>query len=217
MGRLDDRLRRLEAEEPALSAPAEFPDWSLDDQLAGVANTLRFRVGSHSNAKGVRYPATDREIHLLGLLCVFWERGKEGGEYTFEASGLTVELAPSEAGEEMVFRAPRRIGIDDLPEWILDHVERMDPEKQPERAAWRYAYRHRAKEERERWAWESSLEGRHEKALKRVEHWRRDLEFLNRNRASLGLPPKDEEDDRNLQNALAALEEIEAEIESTEE
>ena len=171
-----------------------FPDWPIADRLEGVADRLDFRIRFQHHGPDVRYPATDAELRMMAHILA--HAGEEG--FALE------KFDPA--------NYPARV-----PAELEPYVERMDPAQQGARDGWLYAYRHRAKEERARRAWENSLEGRRAKATERVEQWRHSLAFLNRNRASHGLPPKTEEEDENLQKALAELEEIEAEIESTEE
>ena len=141
------RLERLEAEHTQTSL--DFPDWDLTDQVEGVAETLYWYRYFHSN-DAVRYPATDREIHILGLLCAAWELGDEGGEHTFR-SGLTVRLIRD--GGYFKIDAPSQIRADDLPDWTRELFERMEPEKQPKRDEWLYLHRHWAKKDCERMAW----------------------------------------------------------------
>jgi hypothetical protein len=98
----------------------------------------------------VRYPATDRELHLLGLLCAARGLGEDGGEHRFP-SGLAVRLVRD--GEHFLVDTPRQIRGEDLPEWTREFFERMDPDRQPKRDAWLHGDRHRAKKERERAVW----------------------------------------------------------------
>jgi hypothetical protein len=177
--RLDALRAAAEARREAADPTREFTDWTLDDQLAQVECKLRFFAGFHSEDEHVRYKATDREIHILGIWCAVWQfrrrvlgenlvslgeagdvgdlgAGLPGGvegyvfEYTFERSGLTIELTPAplakEEEEGMLISVPRRIVLDDLPLWLLDHFERMAPEEQLERDEYLYTRRHAAKE-----------------------------------------------------------------------
>lgn len=85
MARSNGIHKRLEAlEERTFGADPfrDFPDWSVDDQLEDVEDTLRWFRGFHGDGLA-RYPATDRELHLLGLLCANWELPEEGGEHRF--------------------------------------------------------------------------------------------------------------------------------------
>jgi hypothetical protein len=142
------RLERLEtiAGDPA---PAQFPDWPLDDQLEDVADQLHLFMRFHSRDP-VRYCATDRELHLLGILCAGRDLGPDGGEYTFP-SGLTVRLIPEEGteGERFLIDTPRHIRAEDLPDWTREHFERMDPKDQARRDSWLYENRHYLKKSRE--------------------------------------------------------------------
>jgi len=173
----DRTRRRLDALEAAVDRRAdsfrEYPDWSLDDQLAAVESRLRFYAAFHSEDENIRYPATDREIHVLGIWCAVWqyrrrvlgenlvslgEAGDVGDlgageghdfEYTFERSGLTIDITPTTGEPEgpLTLSMPRRIVLDDLPSWLLDHFERMAPEEHPERDEYLYVRRHAAKED----------------------------------------------------------------------
>jgi hypothetical protein len=173
--RLDALRAAAEARREAADPTRAFTDWTLDDQLAQVEYKLRFFAGFHSEDEHVRYKATDREIHILGIWCAVWQfrrrvlgenlvsLGEDGDvgdlkfllgeghyyEYTFERSGLTIELIPETAQPEgpLTLSMPRRIVLGDLPEWLLDHFERMPPKKQPEREEYLYTRRHAAKED----------------------------------------------------------------------
>jgi hypothetical protein len=176
--RLDALRAAAEARREAADPTREFTDWTLDDQLAQVECKLRFFAGFHSEDEHVRYKATDREIHVLGIWCAVWQYRRrvlgenlvslgEGGdvgdlggaghvghdfEYTFERSGLTIDITPTTPGEPegpLTLSMPRRIALDDLPEWLLDHFERMPPEEQPKRDEYLYERRHVAKEDLE--------------------------------------------------------------------
>ena len=180
MKRRLDALRAAAEEMRRTDPTREFTDWTLDDQLAQVECKLRFFAGFHSSEadKHVRYKATDREIHVLGIWCAVWQYRRrvlgenlvslgEGGdvgdlggaghighdfEYTFERSGLTIDITPTTPGEPegpLTLSMPRRIVLDDLPEWLLDHFERMPPEEQPKRDEYLYERRHAAKEDLE--------------------------------------------------------------------
>jgi len=155
MGSLKRRLQQLEAQNPDPAELADFGDsWPLEDQLAQVADTLDLYIHFHSG-DDIQYPATDRELHLLGLLCV--------------EKGLNEDAAQ-------------------LPEWVWEHVKRMEPKDQAERDRWLCANR-----ERPFVSWRERVR-RHEEAQKRraEESRRRDRELLERNRAAVGLPPLEE-------------------------
>jgi hypothetical protein len=156
------RLREeawLRQSELAELPPSDYGDWTLDEQLANAECKVRFRVAFHSDDEITRYAATDREIHMIGIWCALQEllqelagvpaKDREGYafDYTFERSGLTIELTPSGAGEEVIVEVPRRITIDDIPSWLLRHFERMPPEEQPKRDEYLYMRRHLAKED----------------------------------------------------------------------
>ena len=154
---LRKEIRRLLAEAAAereADPLGAYPDWPLRAQLDQVECKLRFYAAFESKS-GRRYEATDREVYCLGIWCALWELGssaKDGGEYTFERTGLTIKLTtqgPGEAGEDLRISGPRRIVLDDLPEWVARYFERLAPEEQGERDAYLYARRHDAKEDLE--------------------------------------------------------------------
>jgi hypothetical protein len=180
---LDKRLERLE-DLAGDASPTKFEDWSLDDQLEDVADKLDLYIRFHSRDT-IRYQATDRELHLLGLLCAANELGAEGGEYTFP-TGLTVGLArvPQREGDGFLIDAPRHIRADDLPEWTREHVERIDPKDQDRRDRWLYEMRHYFKRDRE-----ERPKREEERRRRSRESKQSDRELLERNRASVGLPP----------------------------
>jgi hypothetical protein len=148
------RKRLEELEEQAFGAYpfADFPDWDAEDQLEQVAHVLRWYRGFHADGR-VLYPATDREIHLLALLCAIWELGGPGsvGDHAFP-SGLLVSFRDEGNGYVDV-SASRWACLEDLPYDVRRHFERMDPLKQFERERFLYGDRHRAKKARECWAW----------------------------------------------------------------
>ena len=119
--------RRLEAlEAQALPAIGEWPDWPLEDQLEEVFSCLRVH-----RAGGTRQLATDRQIHLMGLLCALWELPGGAGEHTFP-SGLVVAWSDN-ADATKRCEATGLVGVEDLPEGVREYWERMDLKKQPER------------------------------------------------------------------------------------
>lgn len=146
--------RRLEGlEERIFGADPfrDFPDWSLEDQLEDVLDTLAWQRRFHGNGN-VRYPATDRELHLLGFLCAHWKLLEEGGEHRFP-SGTLVAWQYHVEDEAWSVNATGYVGLEDLPGGVREHFERMDPKKHPERDGWLYGDRLRAKRDRERIAW----------------------------------------------------------------
>lgn len=148
MSGLGRRLRKLEE---AAGPERGFPDWPIEDQLEGVADTLDFYARFHADGRA-RYPATDREIDLLGILCALREDplGEEGGEHRFP-SGLVVALIRE--SDAFSWEAPRPVRLEDLPEDVRRLFVRMAPERQPEREAFLYEDRHRSKKDRERIRW----------------------------------------------------------------
>ena len=191
---LEGRLRKLEG----AALREEFGDWPLEDQLESVAQKIydvKFFHQYHNPEH--KYWCTDREIRLAMYIAEIIEAERE-------------DKAPPPYD-------PARYRVAKIPEIFAPYLRRWETGSlggpQSERDRWLYNNRHHSKADRERIAWERSPEGRHAKALERVEHWRHDHEFLNRNRALVGLPPRPEDEDRNLSEALAELAEIEAEIE----
>ncbi len=145
------RVARLEERHDAPALLGGFPDWPVEDQLESVADLLIWYRRFHSD-HAVRYQGTDREIHLLGVVCAARALA-EGGTHTFP-SGLTVTPTPDPDDADL-FRveAPRSIRLEDLPQEISAYFERMDPEKQPKREQFLYGDRHRSKKARERTRW----------------------------------------------------------------
>lgn len=78
------------------------------------------------------------------------------------------------------------VRVEDLPEGVREHFERMDPDEQPARERWLHANWSAAKERREHWRRYFSDE---QVRARREESKRRDRELLERNRAACGLPP----------------------------
>ncbi len=183
-GGLDRRLAALEerAAPEGASLLETFPDWPVEEQLAAVADQWDFFRHFHADGS-VRYQATDREIHLLGLLCAVHAVGEDGGEHRFP-SGLVVTIAP-EGGDAFGAHAPRPVRLEDLPEWASKHFERMGPDRQAERDRRLCELRVVPFE-----SWRERVR-RHEERVRarQEESRRRDRELLERNRAACGLPP----------------------------
>jgi hypothetical protein len=147
VGRIERRLEDLEKREARnrsasdpTAALADFGDaWTLDEQLAVVADKLDVYIHFHSQ-DDIQYAATRREIHLLGILCAMWELGAEGGEYTFP-SGLTLRFIPE--GEGLLIDVPRRICAEDLPEWTREHFKQGDLKGEEEREQFLFETRER--------------------------------------------------------------------------
>ena len=78
--------------------------------------------------------------------------------------------------------------VEDLPEEVRKHVKRMAPKRQPERERWLYANWQERKQEREERP-ERLKRQEEERRARAAESKRRDRELLERNRASVGLPP----------------------------
>ena len=125
--------RRLEAlEAQTLPAIGEWPDWPLEDQLEEVFSCLRVH-----KAGGTHQLATDRQIHLMGLLCALWKLPGGTGKHTFP-SGLVVTWSDDEDGTK---RCEATDLVEDLPEGVRGYWERMDPKKQLERERELYGLR----------------------------------------------------------------------------
>jgi hypothetical protein len=186
-GGIRKRLEELEEQTFGADPFSDFPDWDLADQLEAVAHVLSWYGGFHADGR-VLYSATDREIHLLALLCAMWELEGSGrvGEHAFP-SGLLVSFRDEGNGWVCV-SASRRALLEDLPDDVRGHFERMDAAKQAERERFLYGHRELFKENRERMRrWK--LHGEEKMRKRKEEHKRRDLEFLERNRVACGLPP----------------------------
>lgn len=188
--RVDVRIADLEARfEPARQVAEGFPDWLLDDQVGQVLNALAVH-----RAGGTAQLATDREIHLLGLLCAREALLREGalpkegtGEHRFP-SGVVVSWTENSDGSASA-AATSQITVEDLPEGVREHIERMNPLSQPERDLWLYQHRHVFREHRERMQREWSEEGRSAARARSAASRQGDRELLEYNRAECGLPP----------------------------
>ena len=148
--RLLARLEDLEARAVGADPFRDFPDWSIEDQVEEVRDALRLhRIASTAQL------ATDRQIHLMGLLCAREELPGGEGEHRFP-SGVVVSWS-NNGDETWKVSASGYVSIEDLPEGVREHFKRMDPVEQPERERWLYADRHRAREHRERMRrWEAA-------------------------------------------------------------
>jgi len=150
---LGKRLSALEERTFGADPFEDFPDWDLTEQLEGVAEVLRWYRAFHADCL-VLYPLTEREAHLLALLCAQWELGGpplQSGEYRFP-SGLTVAWRDNSDGT-FAASASRWARLEDLPDDVRRHFKRMDPLEQPQRERFLYRNRHRAKKARERVRW----------------------------------------------------------------
>lgn len=170
--------KRLEVLESHLTA-GEEPDWDADDQLEAVLHSAQVNRWGRSV-----YPATDRELNILAGSHAYHELPGSVGELELP-SGAVVIL--EDAGDGYTDLAVRGTVLpSDLPEGVREYVERMDSKKQPGRERWLYDNRHANRERRE-WV---SYHLSEEQVRARHEEWkRRDREFLERNRARVGLPP----------------------------
>ncbi len=124
--------------------------WWVCVRLENALDKLRHYQRHHSDGR-VRYPATDREIHLLGLLCALWELGGTG-EHSYP-SGVVVTWGEADDEGLQTVGASGYVSLEDLPEDVRRYFERMEPAKQPDRERFLYEVRHHAKAERKRMAW----------------------------------------------------------------
>ena len=123
---LRNRLEKLEVlAGDARRGPDGFADWPVDDQLEDVADKLHFFKRFHARAP-VRYQATDRELHLLGLLCVANGLGEEPGDL------------PEWAHEHFERMEPEKQPKQDR--WLYDnrHYLKEARELTKKRKAWRH-------------------------------------------------------------------------------
>jgi hypothetical protein len=132
---LGRRLERLEAragsELPVLWSPRQ---WPLDEQLEDVQGYLDFHRRFKTTAV-----CTDREINLLGLAAAYKELEGKSGAW-LAPSGAVVYLEDNGDGTFGVDLSSN-LAVEDLPEGMREHVERMDAARQAKRE--RYLYEHR--------------------------------------------------------------------------
>lgn len=140
-GGIQGRLEALEAR--CTPAPGDFPDWPLEDQFDDVVHALRVH-----QAGGTAQLATDRQIHLMGLLCASDELPNGFGEHRFPSG--TVVVWTDNGGDTLDIGASGYVRVEDLPEGVREHWERMDPDEQPDREQRLYEGRHATKEMIER-------------------------------------------------------------------
>lgn len=118
------RIDRLEA--LAHAEQEELLSWRPDDQLQDVLEILQVHRWG-----GSVYPATDREIRILGALHAYQQLPAGEGEYQLP-SGAVVSLTDNADGTTSV-SVRGRADVEDLPEGTREYVRRMDPDRQPER------------------------------------------------------------------------------------
>lgn len=167
---LDKRLRALEERACGADPLKDFPDWDLVDQLEAVIEVLRWYKEFHSDGV-IRYPATDRELHVLALLHSLVESGgppPKSGEHRFPSS-LTVAWREYNDGTHSVSTS-WRTRLEDLPDDTRRYFERMNPPEQPERERFLYADRHRAKKRREHTRWHDEY-GWDRSSPKHLRYW----------------------------------------------
>lgn len=127
------RIEALEEQFARREPTVNDSDWPLGDQLRDIVQCLRVhRPG------GSKQLATDRQIHMAGVLCAIEAVGSEGipGEHTFP-SGRSVSFTGKSDGQLQV-EASSLIPLEDLPDGVREYFERMDPDRQPERERWLY-------------------------------------------------------------------------------
>jgi hypothetical protein len=145
------RLEVLESLEP----PEEFGEfsWTLLEQCEAVVEAVRYAA----RFSGMPYPATDRELGVLGLLVAIQELGEEPGVHRFP-SGATVRVTEDiETYGDIGLFVRGRVLISDLPDQVARYVTRMTAWEQEERdrqlpLLWRAEeeMHHRAEEARRR-------------------------------------------------------------------
>ncbi len=138
MGRdLSRRLERLEGQaSEELSALWSPYQWSPDEQLEDVQGYLDFHRRFKTTAV-----CTDREINLLGLAAAYKELEGEAGEWR-APSGAVVSLEDNGDGTFGVHLSSN-LTVEDLPEGMREHVERMDSACLAERDRWLYEHHRR--------------------------------------------------------------------------
>jgi hypothetical protein len=157
--------KRLERlEEQMHPAHLSYEDWPLVDQMEDVFCYLRLQARWDSVAA-----CTDQQLYCLGLIVASWENP----EAEFE------DLVPA--------------SISDFPDYVREHVSRIDPRMQPERDAWlREEAGYFVRELEEQPARLAEVEKR--QRARAEESRRRDRELLAHNRALVGLPPLEGEE-----------------------
>ncbi len=130
MGRdLSRRLEALEERAAPEEAPEGFPDdWPLEDQAEDMLEKLL----AHTCTRTV-YPATDRELNVLGLLHAYFCLPGGVGEYRFPSSGVVITLSDNGEDGTQDVGLSGNVCVEDLPEAVQERVERMSPHEQPER------------------------------------------------------------------------------------
>jgi hypothetical protein len=134
------RLNKLEElATPYESSPlVAFPDWPFDDQAEDMMDALLL----HRCAGSVQL-CTDREVNVLGILHAFFRLPDDEGEHQM-ASGVVVSLARN--GSKFDICLSGNVSVEDLPKGVQRHIQRIDPEKQPERERWLYEQRDRPRQ-----------------------------------------------------------------------
>jgi hypothetical protein len=174
-----DRLRHLE--EHMLPAHWPYEEWPAQDQLEAVLDFL----DTHRRFRTVGV-CTDREINLLGI-CTAYEELGGAGEWTAPCSGAIITVTDNGDG---TFNASlsANVAAEDLPEGVREYVKSWGPKGQERRDRWLFENRERFKQEREERP-ERLKREEEERRQRSEESRRRDRELLERNRASVGLPP----------------------------
>lgn len=133
--------RRLQKLEGSAGPEEQLPDWPLEEQAQDVMDSLEIhRMG------GTKQLATDREINVLGILYAAGELPGGMGEYRFR-SGVVVTLTDN-GSDTPSASLSGDVSLEDLPDEVGRHFERMDPDKQPERERWLHKTWRQRKERR---------------------------------------------------------------------
>ncbi len=126
MANLERRVEALER----ISAPHEFPDWPVEEQVKDAVDKLQFYRRFHANSS-VRYAATDREITMLGIAHA-WEELQGDGEIRLPHSGTAIRYL-QDGEDTFSMSVDGVVVVEDLPEGVREYFKRMDPEEQPAR------------------------------------------------------------------------------------
>ncbi len=178
---LGRRLERLE--DLAGGAPGQRGGWPVEGQLEDVLDSLWLhRCGRYV------YAATDREIHLMGLLCARWELPEGWGEHRYPSGAVVRWIDDGEGGA--LIEATDPVQVEDLPEGVREYFERMDPTEQPERERKLYERRRLPGEPTAR---ERARLHRERARAFEEESERRDRALIEENRRACGLPPLEDD------------------------
>ena len=123
--------RRLEALEE-ITAPQEFRDWPVEEQVKDAVYMLQFYRRFHANDP-VRYAATDRELTMLAIAHAAGSEELQGeGEVRLPQSGAAIRFL-GDGEDTYSIDVDGVVVVEDLPEAVRGHLKRMNPEEQPAR------------------------------------------------------------------------------------